>query len=348
MTQIINVDLKKYDKQSLRVAADSLKNGHTVVFPTETVYGIGASVFSKDGIEAIFKAKGRPSDNPLIVHISSKDMVYDLVDEVSSLAKELMDRFWPGPLTIIFKKSDIVPLEVTAGLSTVAIRMPKHRIAKDLIEMSGVPVAAPSANISGRPSGTNFRHVKQDLMGKVDYIIEADNSEIGLESTVVDISGDTITILRPGAITIDDFKEITQNVKIDPAIVHMNSDIIPKSPGMKYTHYSPRAEVILVRGDMDCVVRKINELSKKHKTMGKNIGVMSSDEYSDMYDANSIISIGTRSNMLSIASNLFKALREFDEIGVDIIFVEAFSEDGIGLAVMNRLMKACGGNIVQA
>lgn len=331
MTKIIS-------SNEIEEAANCLKNGGTVVFPTETVYGLGGDAFNDLAIEKIYKAKGRPSDNPLIVHIADINDLNFLVKKVSIDAKKLINRFWPGALTIIFNKSDAVHLRVTGGLDTVAVRFPKNETAQKLIKLSGVFVAAPSANLSGSPSPTVCKHVIDDLDGRVDYIINGENCEIGLESTVVDMTGDIPIILRPGGITLEDIQEILPDAILDNGLT--DSVKKPKSPGMKYKHYSPRALVEVVMGEKENVR---NYITQKLKT-NKNSGVMTY-KGGDYDDAVCVLSAGN--DMSEYASKLFYNLRVFDEYKVDKIYAEFSDETGLGIAVRNRLYKAAGNNITE-
>lgn len=344
-TKIIEIDPNNIDMDKLRLPAEVLRAGGTVAFPTETVYGLGANALDSKALEKIFKAKGRPSDNPLIVHIAQNDSITPLVRELPEKSKLLMKRFWPGPLTMVFKKSQIIPNIVTAGLDTVAVRMPSHPVAKALIELSGVPVAAPSANLSGKPSPTHPSHVIEDLEGKVDIIIKGGNCNVGLESTVLDVTEEIPLILRPGGVTLEDLKEVLGNVNIDKGLEDSNA--IPKAPGMKYTHYSPKAEVVLVTGDTNDIIDKVNSLKKEYEKTSK-VGIMATDETKNNYCDAVIISMGSRKRPETIAENIFAILREFDEEGVDIIIAEGIDTTSIGHAVMNRLLKAAGYNVVEA
>jgi L-threonylcarbamoyladenylate synthase len=317
-----------------------------VIFPTETVYGLGANALSAEAAKAIFKAKGRPSDNPLIVHISSIDMLlYVIGEKLSDKAKLLMVKFWPGPLTLIFKKSSVIPMEVTAGLNTVAVRMPDNQIALELIKQSSLPIAAPSANISGKPSPTKAEHVIADMNGRVDVILAGSSSRVGLESTVLDLTGEVPTILRPGGVTYEELKELLGEVEIDKGLVGKGT--IPKAPGMKYTHYAPEADMTIIRGKLDAVEKEIQRLAQESHAQGKKVGILATDETKGSYKADMVISMGSRENMYTAAATIFDALREFDKQKVDIIFAEALSEEDIGMAVMNRMKKAAGFNIIE-
>ncbi len=336
--------------QDLTLAAHVLQEGGLVAMPTETVYGLAANALDPNAVSKIFKAKGRPSDNPLIIHIGSLNQLPPLVKEVSLTAQKLMDTFWPGPLTLVFFSSPIVPRIVSAGLPTVAIRFPSHPIAQQLINSSGLVLAAPSANTSGKPSPTTAQRVLEDLDGKVEVIIDGGRVDVGLESTVVDVTGEIPIILRPGKITKNMMETIVGQVNVDPALSNLNDvNFIPKAPGMKYTHYSPNAHVYIVEGRKDDVVRTINDLTLKGHTNNKKIGIMATNETISSYrQADLIISLGSRSNLETIAHSLFEALRAFDDANMDIVYTERFSVEGIGDAIMNRLIKAAGHKIISA
>ncbi|MCL6558801.1 MAG: threonylcarbamoyl-AMP synthase [Firmicutes bacterium] len=350
MTEIIKLDKDDIDRDKLLYAAEVLKKGGLVAFPTETVYGLGADALNENAVRGIFAAKGRPSDNPLIVHIADKDKLGGLVRRVPSSAQKAVDEFWPGPLTIILPKSGIVPSVVTAGLDTVAVRMPAHPVALELIRLAGICVAAPSANLSGRPSPTRAEHVIEDLWGRVDVIIDAGSAEVGLESTVLDMMVEPPMILRPGGVTPAQLREIIGEIAVDPAVENRREErSIPKSPGMKYTHYSPRADVLVVEGNAAAVAAKVRELAAVFSAAGKKVGIMATDQTLNLYPSGfAAISAGDREKPDTIASNLFNTLRKFDEMGVDVILAEAVESTGIGLAVMNRLRKAAGYNTVRA
>lgn len=334
------------DKDAIMQAAEVIKKGGTVVFPTETVYGLGANALDKDACKKIFEAKGRPQDNPLIVHVADFD-ISKYVMRVPEKARLLMDAFWPGPLTIIMEKSSLIPDEVTAGLKSVGIRMPINKVARTLIQYAGLPIAAPSANISGKPSPTTVEHCIEDLKGKVDMIIGKDKCDVGLESTVVDATGDEVVILRPGFITEDMLRDVVGKVSIDPAIMKKpDKNLKPKAPGMKYRHYAPKAPMRVVRGEEEKVINYINEKIDELKKDGLKVGVMAVDETIEKYRTEYAIALGSKKNPGIIAANLFDCLREFDKIDVDYIYSEGFCEDGLGLAIMNRLKKAAGYNIV--
>ena len=335
------------DENAVKTAAELIRAGEVVGMPTETVYGLAANALNGEAVKKIFLAKGRPQDNPLIVHIADFEQIYDLCPAVPPQAKLLADAFWPGPLTMIFPKKDIVPYGTTGGLDTVAVRMPVDPVANCLIHLAGVPIAAPSANTSGRPSPTKAEHVIEDMDGKIEMIIDGGAVGIGVESTIVDVSGEIPTLLRPGAITIEMLRETLGQVDIDPVILGpVSGDIKPKAPGMKYRHYAPKADMTLVEGDMDKVVAYINEQTKKAEAEGKKVGIICTEESQDMYQGGNLEVIGSREHEETVAHNLFAVLRDFDARKVDCIFSESFSKDQLGQAIMNRLCKAAGYHIV--
>lgn len=347
-TKIISIDENNIDEDILKEAVDIFKIGGTVVFPTETVYGLGADGLNPKAVEKIFKAKGRPADNPLILHVCSTEQVKELVEDIPEIAKICMEKFWPGPLTILFNKSNKVPNIITAGLDTVAIRMPKNNIALGIIKGANTPIAAPSANVSGRPSPTLAKHVIDDLMGKVDMVIDGGSTGIGLESTVLDLSGDTPMILRPGGITEEDLRKIIPNITVDSSIISEDKNIIPKSPGQKYKHYAPKAEMIVFTGELDNIIENINKKVEEYKQKGKKIGIMCTDETKDYYKDLLVISLGSRKKPETIGHNLFNTLRILDEEKVDIILAEGIELSNIGIAIMNRMMKASSGKVIRS
>ncbi|MCT4592754.1 MAG: L-threonylcarbamoyladenylate synthase [Anaeromicrobium sp.] len=348
MTKIFNIDPRNFKDCELEESAKILNEGGTVAFPTETVYGIGANALEEEAVKKIFEAKGRPSDNPLIVHISKEDQLKELAKDINKNAQLLIEKFWPGPLTIILNKRDKVPNCTTGGLNTVAIRMPSHRLARKLIGLSKVPVAAPSANISGKPSPTKGEHVVKDLKNRVDGIICGGHVQIGLESTVIDATGEVPIILRPGGVTKEEIEEaLNMEIKVDPAIEgYFKKDLTPKSPGMKYTHYSPEAQVVIVTGNLEDTAKKIIELKKDAIEEGKKVGIMCTDETKEKYDG-LVYSMGSRKKISTIALNMFHILRLFDETDVDIIFAEGIESAHLGSAIMNRMTKAAGYNIIK-
>lgn len=346
-TRIIKINALNPELDLIAEGSKYIKNGKLVAFPTETVYGLGANGLDEEAVKNIFVAKGRPQDNPLILHVSKFDEVKPLVKNISKEAEILMEEFWPGPLTILFKRSSLVPDIITAGLNTVAIRMPNHPVALELIEASGVPIAAPSANTSGKPSPTLADHVIKDLYGKIDMILDGGATGVGLESTVLDLTGDMPTILRPGGITLEAIRHYIPNVELDLSIISNNEKIVPKSPGQKYRHYAPKAEMIVFTGKVEDVVEAIKKKGKEYIAEGKTVGIMATDETKNRYHEGIVISVGTRKRRGSVARNLFNTLRKFDDIGVDVILSESVEPGDIGTAVMNRLKKASGGNIIE-
>ena len=328
-------------------AARALREGKLVAFPTETVYGLGANALNPDAVKGIYEAKGRPSDNPLIVHIAEVSKLNELILEIPDTAVTLIEAFWPGPLTLVFKRSGRVPDIITAGLDTVAVRMPDSIIAQKLIREAGVPVAAPSANLSGRPSPTTYKHVMEDLSGRIEYIIDGGPCQVGVESTVLDVTTKIPIILRPGGITLEMLEKVLEKVDTD-SVLEVRGDLKPRSPGMKYRHYSPKAEMILISGETDSVVEKINQLIKDSNEKGLNVGVLTSFENAHQYNADVVVKAGSVKNPNQIATGLYDSLRTFDEKNVDIIYSETFEEKGIGRAIMNRLRKASSGKIIEA
>ena len=333
---------KEFLDEQLHKVADMLKTGKTVVFPTETVYGLGANALDPEAAKKIYEAKGRPSDNPLIVHISKKEDVDFLARNISQDSKLLMEAFWPGPLTLILDKSDNVPIETSGGLMTVAIRMPSNPIARKLIDLAGVPIAAPSANISGRPSITSSKYLVEELCERVDAIIISEDSEIGLESTVIDMTASTPVILRPGKIGKTEIEKIlNKEIELDPSLKDENA--APKSPGMKYKHYSPNATVIVVTGSLDEMKQKINQKLSLDKNKSDTVKVVCLEDRVSLYDGYGI-SWGKSSQ--EAAKNLFKILRLMDEQNIEVVYFEALNSDEISEAVMNRLIKAAGNMIL--
>ncbi|GFZ31265.1 threonylcarbamoyl-AMP synthase [Clostridium zeae] len=347
-TEVKIINNVEEDVNYIKRAAECIKNGGTVVFPTETVYGLGADALNENAVKKIFIAKGRPQDNPLIIHVASKD-VEKYVQDIPEVAEKLMNKFWPGPLTILFNKKSIVPDITSAALSTIGIRMPEDKLALKLIEFSETAIAAPSANISGRPSPTDIYRCIEDLNEKVDFIIGGNESNVGLESTIIDCTVTPPCVLRPGGITLEMLKEVDPEVYIDAAIMKKPSeDIKPKAPGMKYRHYAPKAKVSIVEGSLEKSVEKINEIVQNYIEKGFQVGIMATEETKDLYKDGNIISLGSRNDIEEIAKNLFETLRKFDDSAVDYIISEAFTEEGMGLAIMNRLRKAAGFDIIKA
>lgn len=346
-TKVVKIDSSNPDIELVKEAARYIIGGELVGFPTETVYGLGANGLDENAVRKIFMAKGRPQDNPLILHVNSIEMLRTLVVEIPDKALKLIDAFWPGPLTILFKKNNIVPEVITAGLDTVAIRMPSHKIALELIGASNTPIAAPSANTSGRPSPTRAEHVIEDMNGKIPFIIDGGETGIGLESTVIDLTEDIPMILRPGGITPRDIIEVLGECKIDPGLEETSIDSTPKSPGQKYRHYAPKAKMFVFTGKSEDVNKEMLIRATKAKHEGKKVGIMTTIENVEFFSGFMIEEMGSLDDVDSIAHNLFHLIRKLDEAKVDLILCQGVERDSIGLAVMNRLYKASGGNIIQ-
>lgn len=348
-TQICKINGTEPEPELLARAAEILRRGGLVAFPTETVYGLGGNALDPEAAARIYAAKGRPSDNPLILHIADRTALTELAAEVPEAAEKLMEAFWPGPMTLIFHKSEKVPRETTGGLDTAAVRMPSHPVARALIRTAGIPIAAPSANSSGRPSPTLASHVAEDLDGRIDMILDGGAVEIGLESTIVDVTGETPVILRPGFISLEAVRRVLGQGEMDPAILgDAPADLRPKAPGMKYRHYAPKAEMILVEGEPSAVVRTITALAEESRRQGKRAAVLCSEESRNLYGTLPCRAIGVRAQEETVAHNLYRCLREFDEEGTDVIYSETFSQGELGPAIMNRMRKAAGGRIIQA
>lgn len=346
-TQIMIIDENKIDYHAIEQAGRILKRGGLVAFPTETVYGLGGDALNESSSAKIYAAKGRPSDNPLIVHIADMEALPLLVKEIPKEAYLLAEKYWPGPLTMIFNKSEIVPYATTGGLETVAVRMPSHKTARALIQAAGGYVAAPSANRSGRPSPTVADYVIEDLNGFVDMIIDGGEVNIGLESTIIDLTGDKPMILRPGYITEAMLSEVVGKVSTDKTILDNNSKEAPKAPGMKYRHYAPKGSLTIVEGNRDAVIAYINEQTAALQAEGIQTGVIATDETREAYVGDVIKSVGSRYDEAAIAKHLFRILREFDDEGAQEIFSESFDRQGIGQAIMNRLLKAAGHHVIK-
>ena len=358
----IAMETRIFSKKDIEEAARVLKAGGLVAFPTETVYGLGGNGLSRDAARKIYAAKGRPSDNPLILHVSKIEEVNPLVESIPEKAKLLMESFWPGPLTVILKKSEIVPRESTGGLDTVALRCPDNALSLALIEKAGFPIAGPSANLSGSPSPTEASHVYHDLAGRIEGILDDGAVGIGVESTILDMSGDVPTLLRPGAITLEDLTEVLgEKPEVDPTLVgkKMEDGFIPKAPGMKYRHYAPKAEMILFcaveeKGSEDKISKRIAEYLEEEglKFLEEQIAILCAEEskhlYKDLVKKKdiSLKILGRRNEPLSMTHNLFRILRECDEEGIGLILSEGYSEEGIGFALMNRMKKAAGQKII--
>ena len=342
-TERVLIDKNHIDEEAIERAGKILREGGLVAFPTETVYGLGGNALDGEASRKIYAAKGRPSDNPLIAHISELSELTPLVKEMPETARRLSEAFWPGPLTMIFPKSPAVPYATTGGLDTVAVRMPNDPIARALIRAARVPVAAPSANTSGRPSPTSADHVAQDLDGRIDMILDGGDVGIGLESTIVDVTGQVPMVLRPGYISMEMIRDITGAVEIDPAILKKpEADFRPKAPGMKYRHYAPKAELTILKGSPEAVTEAILERAASLKKQGKRVGVICTDETRPAFWGMVVKCVGGRNDEEAIAHNLYRILREFDEEAVDVIYSESFEGTGLYQAIMNRLIKAAG------
>jgi L-threonylcarbamoyladenylate synthase len=341
------MDEEHIDGELLKEAGGIIRQGGLVAFPTETVYGLGGDALNPASSKKIYEAKGRPSDNPLIVHIAEIEALRPIVREIPETARKLAEAFWPGPLTMILYKSDLVPYETTGGLDTVAVRMPVHKVAREFIRAAGGYVAAPSANRSGRPSPTIAKYVAEDMDGRIEMLIDGGDVAIGLESTIVDLTSDEPMILRPGYITKEMLEEVLSHVEEDRTLMRDDSGAAPKAPGMKYRHYAPKGELTIVIGQEDAVVNYINERLAESHAGNKKTGVIGTDRTIGHYCADACKSVGSREDEPAIARELYRILREFDDEAVEVIYSEAFDESGIGQAIMNRLLKAAGHKVVR-
>lgn len=345
-TKVVRIDEQHIDNTLIREAGRIIREGGLVAFPTETVYGLGGDALNPASSEKIYEAKGRPSDNPLIVHIARIEDLPALVRYVPETAKKLAAAFWPGPLTMIMEKSEMVPRETTGGLDTVAVRMPSHPTALAFIEAAGGYVAAPSANRSGRPSPTVADYVAEDLNGRIEMILDGGNVELGLESTIVDLTTEPPVILRPGFVTEEELAGVLGQVEQDATLFSADSGQAPKAPGMKYRHYAPKGELTIVRGSAAAVTDYINTGLAAGRKNNKKTGVIATDETLEAYRADVPRSVGRRTDVSAVARGLYRILREFDDEGVELIYSESFDGNGVSQAVMNRLLKAAGHRVI--
>ena len=347
-TEYARVDPEAPDAAVIARAGEILRRGGLVAFPTETVYGLGGDALSPDASRKIYAAKGRPSDNPLIVHIADMEALPPIAAEVPEAAKRLAAAYWPGPLTMVFKKTPIVPAETSGGLPTVAVRMPSHPVAAALIRAAGGYIAAPSANASGRPSPTRAEHVREDMDGRIDMILDGGPVEIGLESTIVDFTEPVPMILRPGYINLQMLREVLGEVRTDPGILSTNEGAArPKAPGMRYRHYAPKAPLLIVEGAADAVTAEISRRTAEDLAGGLSVGIIAAAETAGVYPEGLVRDNGSRETDEEIARHLFDVLRAFDEDGVDRIYSEAFDTPKLGMAIMNRLLRAAGHRVVR-
>ena len=344
-TKVLHINDEK-DREKIQEAARLLREGELVIFPTETVYGLGGNGLDEGAVDKIFRAKGRPKDNPLILHVADPEQVLDLVKVIPPKGKDCMDVFWPGPLTLIFERSEKVSDSVTAGANTVAIRMPSHPIAHAILKEAAVPVAAPSANTSGRPSPTRLAHVLEDMDGKVPMIVDSGDANVGIESTVLDVTVDPPMIYRPGGVTKEDLEAIIGEVAVDETTIDADNDAVPKSPGQKYRHYAPKGDATLFAGDLKNIAKEINRRLAEAEP-GVRTAVLCTTETKDLYEGmDLLVDMGSREQLEDVAHNLFESLRRCDEEDIDLLFVEGFDFRGLGVGIMNRLLKACGGKVV--
>lgn len=346
-TKLYKIDKNNINESQMKEAGDLIAAGELVAFPTETVYGLGGDALHPEAAKKIYEAKGRPSDNPLIIHIAETEDLERVAKVVPEQAKKLAAAFWPGPLTMVVWKKENVPYATTGGLETVAVRMPDHPVALELIRKSGTLIAAPSANTSGRPSPTEAAHVMGDLEGRIAMVLDGGAVGIGIESTIIDLTEDTPMVLRPGYITPQMLSEVLgEEVIIDPGILAADDTTKPKAPGMKYKHYAPKADMIIVDGEEDAVVEKINALTKQAHLDRKKVAVIATEETKECYEADVVLNIGAREDEDSIAKHMYKILRECDTLEVELIYSESFKTPRIGQAIMNRLLKAAAHQVI--
>lgn len=345
--EVVAMDAEHLNMEAIQKAGKILREGGLVAFPTETVYGLGGNALDPKASMKIYAAKGRPSDNPLIVHIADIKDLAKITTEIPEGARILAEKYWPGPLTMILPKVDSVPKETTGGLDSVAVRFPSDRIAQELIKAAGGFVAAPSANTSGRPSPTMAEHVEEDLGDAIEMIIDGGQVGIGLESTIVDFTEDVPVVLRPGYISLEMLKDTLGDVRMDRGLLITDSSVHPKAPGMKYRHYAPKADLSIVEGPQDEVIACINRLTHEAVENGLKAGIIATDETKDQYSDGLVLSIGSREEEETIAHHLYEVLRDFDEAQVNVIYSEAFYTPRMGQAIMNRLLKAAGHKIIK-
>lgn len=346
-TKIVYIDEGQPDPQVLKEAGGLIQKGELVAFPTETVYGLGGDALKEDSARKIYAAKGRPSDNPLIIHIAKWEDIMYICKDIPEAARKLAEAYWPGPLTMILKKKDIVPSATTGGLDTVAVRLPGHAAARAFIEAAGGYVAAPSANVSGKPSPTLAKYVYEDMAGKIPLILDGGEVGIGVESTIVDLTEEVPVILRPGFITREMIRAVVGAVSEDVTLMEERKDAAPKAPGMKYRHYAPKGNLTIVEGDTEKVISYINSACEEAKARGKRTGVLCTDETSARYRADCVKCVGTRADESTVAHGLYRMLRECDDENLEVLFAESFPVEGIGQAIMNRLLKAAGHQKIQ-
>ena len=348
-TKLVKITNAAAQTQEFAEAGKILREGGLVAFPTETVYGLGADGLNGEACADIYRAKGRPSDNPLILHVANREMVDIAAADVTPLAEKILAAFCPGPITMILPKSEAVPDSITGGLGTVGVRMPDNDIARAMIHAAGTPIAAPSANISGRPSPTTAAMVASDMDGRIPMILDGGPCRFGVESTIVDCTGDTAVILRPGAVTREMLEEVCGKVELDPALVGAHT--VPRAPGMKYTHYAPKAPLTLLHGKRERLAEAFGKKIHEEKELGHTVGLVVSKELAEELATlvpQSLIAVyGSQGDYPVIAANLYEALRSFDHKAADVLLGEATEEDGLGLAIMNRFRKSAGGRIIE-
>ena len=346
VTEICKMTEENIDEAAIERAGKILRAGGLVAFPTETVYGLGGDALNPESSKKIYAAKGRPSDNPLIVHIWRLEDLPVVAREIPDIAYKLAAEYWPGPLTMIFRKSDAIPFETTGGLDTVAVRFPDNKIALGFIKEAGGFVAAPSANLSGKPSPTLSKYVKEDMDGRIEMILDGGQVGIGLESTIIDLTSEVPTILRPGFITREMLLKLLNEVDVDKTILDGNSKAAPKAPGMKYRHYAPKGDLTVIEGETSKVISYINEKTKEAVKDGKKVCVICTDETEDAFAAKIKKSVGSRADEASVGKELYRVLRECDDEDIEVIFSESFDATGFGQAIMNRLLKAAGHHVI--